>query len=424
MDLKSPSRAVTAGIAVAACAALPSTVVAAPITVVQAVPAGRAALRIDGRAIVVVRGVAVRRLDVRAGWHRLTYPHAVPGAPGDVYVTADEGVSLVWYLRPDGSVGVKTYSDLGLAVRPGQTTLVLRGVADAPAVDVRVDGRDVFSGVTGGQGIARVPAGRHRLGLVAHDTRQPLAGVGDVKVALPAGRTRILYLAGSERAGTLRFISTSAAVRGARQRAQPTEEPVTRLYPLAPTASAAAPAPAPPPPPTTGIATTPTAPAATSAPTVAAPATAVHADHGIPRALIAAGAAVALVLVALVLVLLRRRRVARGRARRGLVAAEHAPLPRAPVPPEPAAVPPSTVTVRRRARDDPETRFLNAATAGELAALPGIGRAMARRIVDFRAERGELRSLNELREVPGIGDARIAALREALRTRGGANAGR
>jgi competence protein ComEA len=409
------------GIALAGILALPSAATAARITFVQAAPAGRAAVRVDGRTSVVVRGVAVRRLDVRAGWHRLGYPTAVPGAPRDVYVTADEGVSLVWYVRPDGSVGVKSFRDRGLAVRRGQTTLVLRGAADAPAVDVRIDGRDVFSGVTGGQGIGRVPAGRHRLGLVAHATRQPLPGAGDVEVAFPSGETRILYLVGSATAGTLRFVITSAAVAGGALRGQPTEEPVTRLYPLAPTTSAPEAAP-PPPAPATAAAPTSSAPAVTTAPSAAAPAGAVRADQGLPAALIAAGVAVVLVLVAaFVLVLLRRRRVARERARPVLVVPER-PRP-APTPVQPAATP-STVAVRRRARDDPEARFLNAATAGELAALPGIGRAMARRIVDFRAERGELRSLNELREVPGIGEARIAALREALRVRGGANAER
>jgi competence protein ComEA len=53
---------------------------------------------------------------------------------------------------------------------------------------------------------------------------------------------------------------------------------------------------------------------------------------------------------------------------------------------------------------------LNAATAGELDALPGIGPVLAQRIVDHRSRNGPFRSIDQLEDVPGIGPAIAAEL--------------
>jgi competence ComEA-like helix-hairpin-helix protein len=54
---------------------------------------------------------------------------------------------------------------------------------------------------------------------------------------------------------------------------------------------------------------------------------------------------------------------------------------------------------------------LNRAAAGELETLPGIGPALARRIVEFREERGWFASVDELAEVPGIGPTLLERVR-------------
>jgi competence ComEA-like helix-hairpin-helix protein len=54
---------------------------------------------------------------------------------------------------------------------------------------------------------------------------------------------------------------------------------------------------------------------------------------------------------------------------------------------------------------------LNRATAGELEALPGIGPALAARIVALRAEEGPFRSVDDLDGVPGIGPALLERIR-------------
>ena len=53
---------------------------------------------------------------------------------------------------------------------------------------------------------------------------------------------------------------------------------------------------------------------------------------------------------------------------------------------------------------------LNTATTGDLEDLPGIGPVLAQRIVDWRTEHGRFGSVDQLREVKGIGEAVFADL--------------
>ncbi|MEU6012678.1 ComEA family DNA-binding protein [Streptomyces sp. NPDC047515] len=54
---------------------------------------------------------------------------------------------------------------------------------------------------------------------------------------------------------------------------------------------------------------------------------------------------------------------------------------------------------------------LNQATVEQLDTLPGVGPVLAQHIIDYRTQHGGFRSIDELREVNGIGDRRFADLR-------------
>ncbi|MFC7305589.1 helix-hairpin-helix domain-containing protein [Streptomyces monticola] len=94
-----------------------------------------------------------------------------------------------------------------------------------------------------------------------------------------------------------------------------------------------------------------------------------------------------------------------------------APLGAAPPPPatSPSGTAPGTSAVPGAPGAAGAPVSLNAATADQLDTLPGVGPVLAQHILDYRNEHGGFRSIDELREVNGIGDRRFADLKNAVR---------
>ncbi len=98
--------------------------------------------------------------------------------------------------------------------------------------------------------------------------------------------------------------------------------------------------------------------------------------------------------------------------RPGEVAVPAAPPPGGPAAPgAPGAAPGAPAAPGQPA----EPVDVNAAGVAELDALPGIGPVLAQRIVGFREANGPFTSVDELVEVPGIGDATLADLTPLVR---------
>ncbi len=83
------------------------------------------------------------------------------------------------------------------------------------------------------------------------------------------------------------------------------------------------------------------------------------------------------------------------------------------------APPSSRPAVPRLTRAAPAALDLNAASQADLERLPGVGPALAARIIEKRTAKGGFRTPDDLLEVRGIGAATLARLRPLVRVGGG-----
>ncbi|MGW9129138.1 ComEA family DNA-binding protein, partial [Paenibacillus chitinolyticus] len=58
---------------------------------------------------------------------------------------------------------------------------------------------------------------------------------------------------------------------------------------------------------------------------------------------------------------------------------------------------------------------VNTASEEELTTLPGIGQARAKAILSYRTQKGGFRSVEELKEIEGIGDKMFERIKDRVR---------
>ena len=81
---------------------------------------------------------------------------------------------------------------------------------------------------------------------------------------------------------------------------------------------------------------------------------------------------------------------------------------------EPSGTVPAEKLPEEASPAEPEKVNINTAGAAELTALPGIGEVLAERIVAYREEHGPFAAVEDIRNVPGIGEGRLAAMADRI----------
>ncbi len=121
-------------------------------------------------------------------------------------LVAGTSVSLVAHLKEDGSPTITPFSNDVATVKAGETRLVVRHTAAAPAVDVRAGGTVVLSNVTNpNQGVLNIPAGKVSADVVLAGTTT--VAIGPAELDLKEGAATFVHAVGSAADGTLGLVS-------------------------------------------------------------------------------------------------------------------------------------------------------------------------------------------------------------------------
>jgi competence ComEA-like helix-hairpin-helix protein len=99
-------------------------------------------------------------------------------------------------------------------------------------------------------------------------------------------------------------------------------------------------------------------------------------------------------------------------SRRTPVASSGEPVEDAAPPQDPK---PTKEHGKAKAEPEAESISVNEGDLAELEKLPGVGATIAQRIVDYRTEHGPFQSVDELRNVKGIGEKRFAKIEPYLK---------
>src|SRR6478736_5735703 len=136
--------------------------------------------------------------------------HGIPGLPVDVYVN---GALTLDDFQPEtvaGPLDLPAGSYAIATISAGETRIVVRHDAAAPAVDVRAGGTVVLAGVTNPQeGVLNIPAGTVSADVVLAGTTT--VAIGPASLNLAEGSATFVHAVGSAEDGTLALVSFTIA---------------------------------------------------------------------------------------------------------------------------------------------------------------------------------------------------------------------
>jgi len=197
-------------VAASAMFALPATAAdTASVSVLHGVPGATVDVCANGSELIpdFKPGTLAGPLDLPAGTYSIKVVAAGAGAtncdadpvigPADVTVAAGNSYTIVAHLDADGKPTATPFMNDTKAVAAGQGTLVARHVAQAPAVDVLVNGASVGTFSNPEQiGPAALPAGSYDVKIQAGGTAVKTTPATDA-VPVAAGQSTIAYAWGT-----------------------------------------------------------------------------------------------------------------------------------------------------------------------------------------------------------------------------------
>jgi competence protein ComEA len=80
----------------------------------------------------------------------------------------------------------------------------------------------------------------------------------------------------------------------------------------------------------------------------------------------------------------------------------------------PTVMPPPQNVAAMKQRAISNKININSASARDLESLPRVGPVMAQRILSFRKDHGPFQSIDELRQIKGIGEKTLARIRDRI----------
>lgn len=192
-----------------------SAAMTATVSVVHGIPKTPVNVFVNGKDLLpdFQPGTVAGPLSLPPGtYHVAVFPAADTAGTGTPVITATENLtagenaSLVAHLTSAGAPTLTAYANDTSPVPAGQARIVVRHDAAAPAVDVRVNGKAAFTGLTNpGQVSALLPAGSVTADVVLAGTSTVV--IGPATLNLQAGTETIVYAIGSATDKTLGLVT-------------------------------------------------------------------------------------------------------------------------------------------------------------------------------------------------------------------------
>lgn len=132
--------------------------------------------------------------------------NAQPVLQGVAVLVAAHNYSIVAHFTGEGRPTLSIFDNDTSAVPAGRSRLVVHDLAQAPSIDVRLDGESVFRGLTNSkQAATLLSAARYDVDVVPSGRADPL--IEAIPLTLQEGSARLLYVIGSVGSRTLDLMS-------------------------------------------------------------------------------------------------------------------------------------------------------------------------------------------------------------------------